>query len=136
MKRLITITFTVLLIGIVTFESTAQEKHGSTLNLGVGIGGYGGYYKYANRSLPILHVNYEFDVAKHFTLAPFVSFSTFSNAYRDNNRNYTYRETIIPIGVKGAYYLDKLFQASSKWDFYLAGSLGFALINSGWGAGI
>lgn len=132
MKRLITITLTVLFISIFQISATAQEKHGSTLNLGVGIGGYGGYYKYASRSLPVINVNYEFDVAKRFTLAPFVSFSTFSNNYRDNNTSYTYRESVIPIGVKGTYYFDDILKASPKWDFYLAGSLGFAIVNSSW----
>mgnify|MGYP006177511847 CR=1 FL=1 len=132
MKRLITITLTILLVTMCHIEGIAQEKHGSTLNLGVGIGGYGGYYKYTNRSLPVFNINYEFDVAKSFTLAPFISFSTYSNNYRDNNTNYTYRETVIPIGVKGTYYFDDLLQANSKWDFYLAGSLGFAVVNSGW----
>lgn len=135
MKRLFTITLTILFISFFQISATAQEKHGSTLNLGVGIGGYGGYYKYANRSLPVININYEFDVAKRFTLAPFISFSTFSNDYRDDNNNYTYRETVIPIGVKGTYYFDDILQANSKWDFYLAGSLGFAVINSRWDDG-
>lgn len=120
------------MVSIFQFDATAQEKHGSTLNLGVGIGGYGGYYKYANRTLPVININYEFDVAKRFTLAPFVSISTFSNTYRANNRTYVYRETILPLGVKGTYYFDDLLKANSKWDFYLAGSLGFAVINSRW----
>lgn len=137
MKRLITITFTVLLVSIFHFSGFAQEKHGSTLNLGVGIGGYGGYYKYTARTLPVFHLNYEFDVAKRFTLAPFVSVSTFSNNtyYGKNNTYYTYRETIIPVGVKGTYYFDDLLHANSKWDFYLAGSLGFAVVNSRWDDG-
>ncbi|MEJ8757211.1 hypothetical protein WG947_09410 [Pontibacter sp. H259] len=135
MKRLFTITLTILFISFFQLNATAQEKHGSTLNLGVGIGGYGGYYKYANRTLPVINVNYEFDVAKRFTLAPFISFSTFSNDYHDDNNNYTYRETVIPIGVKGTYYFDDLLQANSNWDFYLAGSLGFAVINSRWDDG-
>lgn len=132
MKRLFTIALAILFISFSQLDATAQEKHGSTLNLGVGIGGYGGYYKYANRTLPVISVNYEFDVAKRFTLAPFISFSTFSNDYRDNNNYYTYRESVIPIGVKGTYYFDDIFSANSKWDFYLAGSLGFAIVNSRW----
>lgn len=132
MKKLLTIALAILLCSFVQLDAVAQEKHGSTLNLGVGIGGYGGYYKYANRTLPVFNINYEFDVAKRFTLAPFISFSTFSNGYRNNNYNYTYRESVIPIGLKGTYYFDDLLQASSKWDFYLAGSLGFAIVNSRW----
>jgi hypothetical protein len=103
------------------------EKYGQTLNLGVGIGGYSGYYGYVGESVPVLNVNYEFDVAPQFTLAPSGTFYT----YRDRN----YRQTVIPLGVKGSYYFDRLLNAQNKWDFYLAGSLGFAIISSTWDNG-
>lgn len=135
MKKLFTIT--ILLIGTFCIKAKAFERYGSTLNLGVGIGGYAGYYGYVGRSLPVLHIDYEFDVAKNFTLAPFLNFYTFSNDYYYGNNNspyqyYTYRETVIPIGVKGTYYFDDLLGAGPKWDFYLAGSLGFAIVNQSW----
>lgn len=120
-----------LLLILFHFNSYAQEKYGRTLNLGLGVGGYSGYYGYAGRSLTVFHINYEIDVARNFTLAPFASFYTF----RGHHRGYTYSETVMPIGVKGAYYFDELFSANSNWDFYLAGSLGFAIVNSNWDDG-
>lgn len=121
-------------------QSTAQEKFGNTFNLGLGIGGYGGYSRYANQSIPVLHLDYEMNVAKDFTLAPFIRFYSFKNEYYWGNnkypyRYYTYQETVIPIGLKGTYYFDNLLKASSKWDFYLAGSLGFAIVKSSWSDG-
>jgi hypothetical protein len=118
-----------LLVFSLTFNTSAQrvttgEKYGSTLNLGLGIGGYSGYYSYIGRSLPVFHLNYEFDVANNFTLAPFLTFYTYNQDY--------YRESVIPVGVKGSYYFDQILNANSNWDFYLAGSLGFALVNSRW----
>ncbi|MDP1725242.1 MAG: hypothetical protein Q8M15_00560 [Bacteroidota bacterium] len=138
MKKLIIIT--ILFVSIFHLNSNAQEKFGKALNLGVGVGGYYGYYDYAGRSLPIFHLNYEFDVAKSFTLAPFVSFYSYSDEYYWGNKNYperwyTYRETVIPIGIKGTYYFDELLKANSHWDFYLAGSLGFAIIKQSWSDG-
>ena len=119
-------------------SSSSGEQYGKTLNLGLGLG-YSGHYGYADRSSPVFHVNYEFDVSRNFTLAPFISFSSYSNSYYwgDHNKNYpyknyTYHETIIPIGGKATYYFDDLLKANSKWDFYLAGSLGFAIITSSW----
>jgi len=113
--------------------ANAQEQYGKTLNLGLGIG----YYRYANHSMPVLHANYEFDVAKDFTLAPFITFYSYRNDYYWGNNNtpyryYRYRETVIPIGVKGTYYFDDILNASSKWDFYLAGSLGFTIVKTRW----
>lgn len=118
----------------------AQEKFGGTLNLGLGVGGYAGYYGYLGRSVPVFHMNYEFDVARYFTLAPFISVYTFSDKYYygSNNtpyQNYGYRETVLPIGLKGTYYFDELLTADGDWDFYLAGSLGAALVRSRWDDG-
>jgi len=110
---------------------TYSESHGHTLNLGVGVGGYGGYYGYYGRSLPVFSINYEFDVANNFTLAPFATFVT----YHDYWDGYGYRETIIPLGVKGTYYFDDILGASSAWDFYLAGSLGFSIVKTRWDDG-
>jgi hypothetical protein len=110
-----------------------SENHGNTLNLGLGIGGYAGYYNYVGHTMPIFHINYEFDVAKNFTLAPFLSFSSYRNGPYGNG--YYYHETIIPLVVKGTYYFDQLLNANSDWDFYLAGSLGFSIVKSSWDNG-
>lgn len=133
---------TLLAILFITLSASgfAQEKFGNTWNLGLGVGGYAGYYKYAGRSLPVFHVNYEFTVAKNFTLAPFISVYRFTDEYYWGNNNnpdrfYTYRETVIPVGVKGMYYFDDVLNATSKWDFYLGGSLGFAIVNGHWDSG-
>jgi hypothetical protein len=127
----LTLLLALIIIGTNAFaqNKSFSEKHGNTLNLGLGIGGYYGYYHHAGRSLPVFNINYEFDVARNFTLAPFITLYTYRN---DNDH---YRETIIPIGVKGFYYLDQAVNAGSAWDFYLAGSLGFALHRSTWDDG-
>jgi hypothetical protein len=127
---------------VFSFNISAQnvasvENNGKTLNLGLGVGGYSGYYGYVGHSVPVFHINYEFDVANNFTLAPFLSFYTYKNSYYWGSRDYNYQyyyyhETVIPIGVKGTFYFDQLLNASPKWDFYLAGSLGFAITFSSW----
>jgi hypothetical protein len=140
MKKIFIIATAVFLLSLIRFTGYSQESYGRSLNLGLGIGGYSGYYKYAGRSLPVVSINYEFDVAKNFTLAPFASVYTFSKDYYWGNNNfpsqyYTYREIVIPIGIKGTYYFDDLLQANSNWDFYLAGSLGFAIVSARWDEG-
>jgi hypothetical protein len=129
-------TFTLLsLLMIFGTDLSAQkrtiggESHGNTLNLGLGVGGYYGYYNYVGRSLPVFNVNYEFDVAKNFTLAPFLTFLSY------RNDKYNYRETVMPLGVKGSFYLDEALNSNSDWDIYLAGSLGFTIVNSRWDDG-
>lgn len=117
-------------------ETTASEKFGNTLNAGIGIR----YYGYIGQSMPVLHVNYEFDVAKNFTVAPFITYYSYRNNHYWGNKNYpdryySYRVNVIPIGAKGSYYFDQLLNANSKWDFYAAGSLGFAIRNTIWESG-
>ena len=123
-----------ILLTTLSFNSFSQEKFGSTLNLGVGVGGNYGYYRYAGRSFPVLHIDYEFPVAKNFTLAPFVNFYSYTNDYywEKEKRYYAYKESAVQLGGKATYYFDELLQAGPKWDFYLAGSLGFTIINSRW----
>ncbi len=129
MKKItLSLLFALIISGTSVFaqKSYSSEKFGHTLNLGLGIGGYGYSHNYYNHSLPVFSLNYEFDVAKNFTLAPFVTFMT----YRYNKDHY--RQSIIPIGVKGTYYFDQILEAGSDWDFYLAGSLGFTLVRTSW----
>lgn len=135
MKKSITLLLTLSLIHFAVQAQDNSGGYGKTLNLGLGIG----YYGYATRSMPVLHADYELDVAPSFTLAPFISFYTYRNGYYwgDKKLNYPYkyyyyRETVIPIGVKGTYYFDQLLDANSDWDFYLAGSLGVAIVSSSW----
>ncbi|MEO5644293.1 MAG: hypothetical protein ABIQ40_17445 [Bacteroidia bacterium] len=140
MKRLLIATSVLLLS--VSFNATAQnnnsssESFGNTLNLGVGIG----YYGYVGHTLPVLHADYEFNVARNFTLAPFITVYSYRNYYYWNNpnypsRNYYYRQTVIPVGIKGAYYFDDILNAGSRWDFYLGASLGFAIRRTVWDDG-
>lgn len=104
-------------------RSGSSEKFGNTFNIGLGIG----YYGYVEHNIPVIHLNYEFDVAKDFSLAPFITF------YSYHHKNY--QQLVVPIGVKGTYYFDRLLQADSKWDFYTAGSLGVAFRNTRWDNG-
>jgi hypothetical protein len=134
MKRSLVITITLLCLFAVQHSVSAQEHYGKTLNLGIGVGGYAGYSRYAGHSLPVFNINYEFDVARNFTLAPSVSFYTYSNNYYWSNDYYSYSEIVIPVGVKGSYYFDELFDAGNAWDFYAAGSLGVAIVNATWDA--
>ncbi|HTF02704.1 MAG TPA: hypothetical protein VK826_01730, partial [Bacteroidia bacterium] len=114
-------------------ESNSGESYGKTLNLGLGIG----YYGYVGHTMPVVHADFEFNVARNFTLAPFITVYSYRNYYYWGNpnypyRNYYYRHTVIPIGVKGTYYFDQLLSAGSNWDFYLAASLGFVIRKTVW----
>jgi hypothetical protein len=141
MKKLLIIpilVFTALTINSNAQDNSTSEKYGNTLNLGAGVG----YYGYVGHSIPVGTLNYEFDVAKNFTLAPFVGIYSYQNYYYWGNpdkpkydpsyRQYSYRETAVPVGVKGSYYFDQLFHANSKWDFYAAGSIGFVFRSVVW----
>ena len=116
----------------------ASSSYGNVLNASLGSSYGGSYY---GQSYPVL-INYEINIAKNATLAPFISFYTYKSHYLwgspGNNKpykDYFYRTTVIPIGVKGSYYFDELLMANSKWDFYLAASIGFAYRKTTWDDG-
>jgi hypothetical protein len=133
----ITYLFLLLILGanLNAQKEASGEKYGKTLNLGLGLG----YYGYVGHPMPVIHADYEFDVYRNLTLAPFVSLYSYRNGYYygdpNSGRNYYYHETVIPIGVKGTYYFDELLKAGPKWDFYLANSLGLAITYSYWDNG-
>src|ERR1041384_4443675 len=114
MKKLI---FTsILLLCLSGFNAQAQERFGRTLNLGVGAGGYGGYYSYVGHPLPVFNINFELDVARNFTLAPSISFYSYTEEHYWGNKNYpdrwyTHNVTVVPVGLKGTYYFDELLKA-------------------------
>lgn len=135
MKRLLTLVILAMCCVLMATNADAQERFGRTLNLGIGAGGFSGYSRYAAHFVPVLNLNYEIDVARNFTLAPSISFYSYSDSYYWSNDNYTYRETVVPISLKGTYYFDELLEANTSWDFYAAASAGFALVNSRWEAG-
>ena len=133
MKKLL--IFSILFFSLAHTTMKAQEEYGRTLNVGVGLG----YYGYIGHAAPAIMLNYEFDLPKDFTIAPFIGFYSFSNYYYwgDGNRNYpyrnySYRETVVPLGAKVAYYFDDLLNAGKRWDFYGAASLGFAFHTVTW----
>jgi len=141
MKKIILLSTAILTLFVSSMnaqDKPAAEKYGKTLNLGAGIG----YYGYVGHSLPVGMMNFEFDVARNFTLAPFVGLYTYQDHYYWGNPNkpnydesyrlYSYRAIAIPMGAKGTYYFDQLFRANPKWDFYAAGSVGFVFRSVTW----
>ena len=136
MKKILNILLVITSLNLYSTAQTvssASEKFGNTLNLGVGVG----YSGNRGNTGAALMINYEIDVAPYFTLAPFIGYYSYADYYYWGNknypyRNYTYRENSIPIGVKGAYYFDKLLKAGPKWDFYMGASLGFVLRTVTW----
>jgi hypothetical protein len=110
-----------------------EEIFGNTLNLAVGLG----YFGYLDRPVPIFFANYEFQVARNFTIAPFIGIASYRsyNDYNYHGNYYYYHETIVPVGAKATYYFDELLGAGPKWDFYLGASLGFVFDRVVWDDG-
>jgi hypothetical protein len=124
MRKILTILIFLLLL---LQENKSQETYGRTLNLGIGLG----YYGYLGGSTPVLHANYELDVAKNFTLAPFISFYSYNSNSYWTGENY-YSVVVVPIGILGNFYFDQLFMINEKWDIYGGASLGFNIRSERW----
>ncbi len=139
MKAIRIITLAIVLLGLGingycqdgTYDNERRvrprsEEFGNTLNMGLGMV----YYPYVGQTVPALHLNYEIDVARNFTLAPFLTYFGYREYTYTADANFIYRNyyqrTVLPIGLKGNYYFDELLNANNKWDFYLGASLGAA----------
>lgn len=99
-----------------------DEKYGKTFNIGIGSGI--GNYGYAFYATPAVYLDYEFDIIRTLTLAPFVTLYHYKNDF--------YQERVIPVGLKATCYFDQIVKAHARWDFYLASSLGFAFRELVW----
>ncbi len=129
--KLLLIVLFISFISTSAQQNKSSERYGSTFNIGIGIG----YYNYINNPLPVAIINYEIDIVRNFTLAPFIGFYSYRNdkyGYNYNPNGYTFRETVAPVGIKGSYYFDQLFKAGKKWDFYAAGSAAFVIRRVTW----
>src|SRR4051812_9250053 len=111
--KIFTTLFFLMLLGtsLSAQKAASPEKFGRTLNLGVGVG----YYGYVGHPMPVLHANFEFDIVRNLTIAPFITYYSYRKYHywgNDNNqyRDYYYRETVVPIGAKASYYFDELLQ--------------------------
>ncbi len=129
----LTIALCLSLFTVAEAQENTGESYGNTLNIGLGIG----YYGYVGQTMPVVHADYELNVARNFTLAPFITVYSYRKYHHWGSpnhpyRDYYYRTTVIPVGVKGTYYFDQLLGANSRWDFYLAASLGFAIRKTVW----
>ena len=111
-------------------QAPAYENYGHTLNIGVGPG----YFGYLGESVPFIFFNYEIQVVHNFTLAPFIGFASYQSNpnYNYDGQYYYYRETVVPVGVKGTYYFDRLLNLNRRWDVYVAASLGFNYYDVVW----
>ena len=55
--RTLTLFLALIIIGTTAFaqKSTSSERYGRTLNQGLGVGGYYGYYHHGVRSMPVIN---------------------------------------------------------------------------------
>ncbi len=114
----------------VRIKHHTNEEYGNTLNIGVGPA----YFPYLGYTVPFLSLNYEINVARNFTLAPSLGIASYRSYdyYYYAGRRYYYRETVMPLSLKGTYYFDRILNAGPNWDFYLAASLGFNFHSVSW----
>lgn len=108
------LALTMCVQAVIAQNKKASSSYGDVINLGLGVGAY----SYIDNTSPFFLFNYEKDIFRNGTIAPFVGFTSYKND--------KYRGLAIPFGAKFTYYLDNLLNAGRDWDFYAAASLGLA----------
>jgi hypothetical protein len=132
-KTVRSILISLFLTAKLSSQTIESEKHGNSLNGGVGIG----YFGYIGHTLPVFHADYEFQIDNNLTLAPSLNLFSYEKNYIWANKEGVlthshYNEVVVPLGVKVSYYLDHALKLNHKWDLYLAGSLGFNIRSTKW----
>lgn len=114
-------------------KTETKEYYGNVLNAGIGMT----YYNYVGYPVQAVHLNYELQLDRNVTAAPFVMLYAYRGTYRWGDaytvgRTYKYSEIVVPVGFKISYYLDELLKTGAKWDFYSSGALGFVYRKTTW----
>ena len=109
-----------------------REPFGRTFNAGMGPG----YIGTVVLPSPFFIINYEYDLFRNATIAPFLGLASYSSGpHPYAGKNYFYRATILPMGLKATYNLDRLLRIPCRWDVYLACSAGYAYSERRWDLG-
>jgi hypothetical protein len=116
-----------------TQSTDGRENFGHTLN----VTGGSSYYRYVGYAVAVGSIDYEFQIDRNLTLAPFLAMYSYSGSHywsadKSHYQYYSYQETVVPFGCKVTYYFDELLHASSRWDFYAGGSLGIIYRRTVW----
>jgi hypothetical protein len=126
-----TISLTLLLLRG-SAQELGTEPFGRTCNFGAGPG----YFGTVVLPAPYFTLNYEYEIAGHLTIAPFLGLASYrSGPHPYAGKNYYYRATIMPMGLKATYYLDRLVRLPCRWDLYVAASVGYLYSRKSWDLG-
>jgi hypothetical protein len=107
---------------------TAFDKTGKVAQVGIGIGGLGGFY--GTSSLPVISVGLDFGVHEFVSVGGVAGYSSSKVEYPffALNQSYSYKYSYFTLGVRGSYHFLQL--PNEKLDLYGGLGLGFNIVSS------
>lgn len=129
MKTLVLCLSLVVLAGNAFASKTPYAKGQTVGQLGIGVGGLGGFYGSSN--LPVLSLGLDFGIEKNISVGGRVGYtsSTFESPFfvQGTNRNYRWKYTYITIAGRGSYHypID-----NENVDLYGGIDLGYNIVSS------
>ncbi|AZQ61841.1 hypothetical protein EI427_06195 [Flammeovirga pectinis] len=113
-------------------RNSSSSNHSSKKRSSSGAGNYSGVHNlnvglasYWNHGGTGIQVDYEFHLAKDFTVAPSLSYASHIH---QNHNNDDWRHSTIGLGARFRWYADRVLNITHpKWDVFASGDIGFAI---------
>ncbi|MBB6460820.1 hypothetical protein [Flammeovirga kamogawensis] len=100
-------------------SSSAAGNYSGVHHLNVGLASYW------NHGGTGIQLDYEFHLAKDFTVAPSLSYASHIHQHHNND---DWRHSTIGLGARFRWYADRVLNISHpKWDVFASGDIGFAI---------
>jgi hypothetical protein len=107
---------------------TAYNKADKVAQVGIGIGGLGGFY--GTSSIPVISAGLDFGVHEFVSVGGVVGYtsSKYEGLFGFGNAAYSWKYTYITLGARGSYHFLQL--PNEKLDLYGGLGLGFNIVSS------
>ena len=121
-----------LLVCFATMDLTAKtayNKGDRIAQIGIGIGGLGGFY--GSSSMPLISAGLDFGIEKYISVGGVVGYSASkyeSPFFGTANSRYSWKYTYITLAVRGSYHFLQI--PEEKFDVYGGLSLGYNIVSA------
>jgi len=105
---------------------TAYNKADKVAQVGIGIGGLGGFY--GTSSLPVISVGLDFGVHEYVSIGGVAGYSSSKIEYPALNQLYRYKYTYFTLGARGSYHFLQI--PNEKFDVYAGAGLGYNIVSA------
>ncbi len=130
MKTIFSVSVALLMLcNVASAEKMLYKKGQNVAQVGIGIGGIGGFY--GSSSLPVISAGVDFGIHEFISVGGLIGYSTSKLEYPFNfvgtNGTYSYKYSYITIAGRGSYHIPVDVKNT---DLYAGLDLGYTIVSS------